>query len=280
MYITFESLSFVVGILSIILGILSIFLAIVFYFKSDKVMDKVRDLLSEVSLYSKNTNFVTNKITGKVIDALINKQTAVTEDGLRRLVKKLQEDIAYVNQELHNQNRPDLASSINDILGKFKESITEVPQDAAVSVASEYMKSALADEEFSYPSDSTRIANFIVGSTEYTVNDKKYLMDVSPYIKDDRTFVPVLYVAQSLGVKRTNILFDDASQTLTLLKGDRIIQFKVGSKALLINGIKIDMDVAPEINSGEIMIPFRFIAQALGAAVGWDESTQTVTFMI
>jgi hypothetical protein len=37
------------------------------------------------------------------------------------------------------------------------------------------------------------------------------------------------------------------------------------------------MDVAPEIKDGRTMLPFRWIAQALGASVEWDEATQTVT---
>ncbi|MBC7336320.1 MAG: copper amine oxidase N-terminal domain-containing protein, partial [Clostridia bacterium] len=50
--------------------------------------------------------------------------------------------------------------------------------------------------------------------------------------------------------------------------------------ALLINGITITMDAAPEIKDGRTMLPFRWVAQALGASVSWDEATKTVTMNI
>ena len=37
------------------------------------------------------------------------------------------------------------------------------------------------------------------------------------------------------------------------------------------------MDVAAELSNGRTMLPFRWIAQALGAKVNWDEAAQTVT---
>ena len=41
--------------------------------------------------------------------------------------------------------------------------------------------------------------------------------------------------------------------TVTLIKGDRVIQVKIKSKVMLINGASITMDVAPEIKSGRTM---------------------------
>ena len=39
---------------------------------------------------------------------------------------------------------------------------------------------------------------------------------------------------------------------------------------------KIELDVAPQVIDGRTLVPARFIAEALGAKVEWDESTQTV----
>lgn len=120
-------------------------------------------------------------------------------------------------------------------------------------------------------------ASFVIGATDYTVNGNKLTMDVAPIIKDGRTFLPVRYVAQALGVSDDNIIWDGVNETVTLLKGDKVVQLKIGSKTLLVNGVSITMDVSAELVSGRTMLPFRAIAQALGATVGWDEATQTVT---
>ncbi|MEW6276770.1 MAG: copper amine oxidase N-terminal domain-containing protein [Bacillota bacterium] len=61
------------------------------------------------------------------------------------------------------------------------------------------------------------------------------------------------------------------------MKGDKVVQLTIGSNVMVINGISIAMDVAAEISNGCTMLPFRWVAQALGSRVTWDEATQTVT---
>jgi hypothetical protein len=127
------------------------------------------------------------------------------------------------------------------------------------------------------PADQKKSAKFVIGDTSFTVNDVEYTMDVAPYVKDGRTYLPVRYVAQALGVADSNILWDNATQKVTLIKGGTVVQLTIGSNVLLVNGAAITMDVPAEITSDRTMLPFRFIAQAFGATVGWDEATQTVT---
>lgn len=119
---------------------------------------------------------------------------------------------------------------------------------------------------------------FVIGSTTYTVDGVEATMDVAPFISGDRTYMPIRYVAYALGITDANILWDQASQTVTLMKGDKVVQLTVGSTQLLINGAAITMDVAPmNVDPGRVCLPIRFVAQAFGAEVSWDAATQTVT---
>lgn len=120
-------------------------------------------------------------------------------------------------------------------------------------------------------------AQFVIGSSTYSLNGIEYTIDVAPYIKGDRTYMPLRYVAYALGVSESNILWDGNAQTVTLMKGDKVVQVKIGSQTMMINGASVTMDVAPEITSDRTMLPIRFVAQAFGAQVGWDAATQTVT---
>jgi hypothetical protein len=45
---------------------------------------------------------------------------------------------------------------------------------------------------------------------------------------------------------------------------------------LLINGNSIQCDVPPQIIDGRVLVPARFVAEALGATVSWDDANQTV----
>ena len=128
------------------------------------------------------------------------------------------------------------------------------------------------------PSDEKATVVFKINDTNYTVNGVAQTMDIAPYIKDGRTFLPVRYVALACGVSADNILFSNGK--VTLIKGDKVVQVTIGSKTMLINGAAIDMDVAAEISNGRTMLPFSFIARALGASVTFDSTAQTVTMTI
>jgi len=125
--------------------------------------------------------------------------------------------------------------------------------------------------------EGTADSIFTIGSTTYSINGVEYTMDVAPYISGDRTYLPVRFVAYAMGVSEANILWDGAAQTVTLLKGDKVVQLKVGSTTLLINGAAVTMDVAPQITADRVCLPIRFVAQAFGAVVGWDAATQQVS---
>ena len=120
-------------------------------------------------------------------------------------------------------------------------------------------------------------ASFTVGSTTYKINGIDQTMDVAPYIKDGRTFMPLRFVGYALGVTDQNVIWDDTAKTATLMKGDKVVQVKIGSTTMLVNGVAITMDVAPEIVDGRTMLPLRFVAQAFAATVGWDAATNTAT---
>lgn len=129
-------------------------------------------------------------------------------------------------------------------------------------------------------SATKRDSSFVIGSTTYKVNGVEKTMDVAPYIKNGRTYMPVRFAALAAGVDEANIIWDGVKRTVTLMKGDRVVQMTIGSKTMVINGVAITMDAAPEITSGRTMLPFRYVGQALGATVGWDEATKTVTMHV
>ncbi|HEY8343298.1 MAG TPA: copper amine oxidase N-terminal domain-containing protein, partial [Calditerricola sp.] len=138
-------------------------------------------------------------------------------------------------------------------------------------------KVAIANVVTPAPDAQKATVVFTVDNTKYTVNGVEKTADVAPYIKDGRTFLPVRYVAEALGVSSDNILWDAATKTVTLFKGDRVVKLKIGSKVLYVNGTAINMDVAPEIKDGRTMLPLRWVGTALGVTVEWDEEARTVT---
>jgi hypothetical protein len=124
---------------------------------------------------------------------------------------------------------------------------------------------------------SNGTAVFTIGQTSYTLNGTSVTMDVAPYIENSRTYLPLRYVANALGVNDDNILWDPTSQKVTIIKGSIVAQFTVGSTTMLLNGASVTMDTAPEITDGRTCLPVAWVAQALGAQIAWDATAQTAT---
>ncbi|NLM13207.1 MAG: copper amine oxidase N-terminal domain-containing protein, partial [Epulopiscium sp.] len=132
-------------------------------------------------------------------------------------------------------------------------------------------------EDLSSGKASAQKATFTVGSVDYTVGEEVATADVAPYIKDGRTMIPVKYVAYALGIDPSNIKWDQATKTVTIL-GDRVVQVKIGSKDLVVNGAVLTMDAAAEVKDGRTFLPISWVASALNVPYSWDDATKTVTF--
>jgi len=118
---------------------------------------------------------------------------------------------------------------------------------------------------------------FTVGKTTYTEAGVEQAMDVAPFIEASRTYLPVRYVAKSIGIEGSNILWDEATRQVTIIKDGQIAQLTIGSNILTLNGAKITMDTKAQVKDGRTVLPLRAVATALGANVAWNEADQTVT---
>lgn len=119
------------------------------------------------------------------------------------------------------------------------------------------------------------IQYFYVGP-KILLNGQPINFDVQPEIKNDRTFAPVRTLAYSLGVPEDGVSWDGTTNTVTINKSDLTLKLTIGSSIITVNGEPREMDVAPYIKDDRTMFPIRFIAEALGATVEWDEKTQKV----
>lgn len=110
--------------------------------------------------------------------------------------------------------------------------------------------------------------------TPETVSPEVKTMDVAPYVKNDRTYVPVRYLAYSLGVPEEGVSWNSDTQQIGISKGDTNISLTIGSATMSVNNMPITMDVAPEITNNRTFLPARWVAEALGAEVTWDDTTK------
>lgn len=120
---------------------------------------------------------------------------------------------------------------------------------------------------------------FAIGLNKYFVDGKTegVTMDAKPFLQEGRTFVPVRFLGNALGVEDKHILWEGSTEKVTLSSRTRV-EMIIGQKFIFSNGTQRDIDVAPLLKNGEgrTYLPARYVAEALGYEVGWDEASQTV----
>ncbi|MDD2553214.1 MAG: copper amine oxidase N-terminal domain-containing protein [Desulfotomaculaceae bacterium] len=120
-------------------------------------------------------------------------------------------------------------------------------------------------------------AVFTVGQAEFAAEGVKYTIDIAPYIKDDRVFLPVRYFAHAAGVTDDNITWRPGDRSVEIGINGRVVKMTIDSSIMYVDNKAVQMDVAPEIISpGRTMLPLRWIAEALGYDVYWDAVAQRV----
>jgi len=141
---------------------------------------------------------------------------------------------------------------------------------------------ALADQVNVYENQKlVKSVVFKIGVLYYVVDGKTpdVKMNVAPFIRNDRTFVPVRFLGNALGVDDSNIIWDNATRTATLKGAKATLNMTIGKPEVISNGQAKAIDVAPMlVDPGRTMLPARFVAEGLGYEVDWDEATQTVIY--
>lgn len=124
------------------------------------------------------------------------------------------------------------------------------------------------------------VLKLVIGSKIMYVNKTPIEMDVAPVIIEDRTLLPIRWIAEPLGAF---VGWDANERKVTVELKDIFIEMWIGKSIAFVNGKPKPIDpgnpkVAPIIlPPGRTMIPVRFVAENLGCRVDWDGVTRTVT---
>ena len=106
------------------------------------------------------------------------------------------------------------------------------------------------------------------------VDGRRLVFDVPPQIVNGRTLVPLRAIFAELGA---SVSWDEATQTVTAAKDGAVVVLQIGSTAPTVNGKVWHIDQPGIIIQGRTLVPLRFVSEAFGVAVGWDEKTNTIT---
>lgn len=98
--------------------------------------------------------------------------------------------------------------------------------------------------------------------------------EVPPVVMEGTTLVPVRAVSDALG---GNTRWDAKTRKVTVEFASKTIVLTLDSKTALVNNVPTTMLFAAKVVGGRTMVPIRFIAEAVGADVGYDKVKNVAT---
>ena len=116
-----------------------------------------------------------------------------------------------------------------------------------------------------------------IGQNESSVNGVNVKVDdnknVTPFVIDGRTLVPLRFIADNLGL---NVEWKEDTQSVILTNSDTEIILIIGENTVSLNGVSYEEDSCPILENQRTFVPVRFIAETLQCNVWWDAETQKV----
>ena len=95
--------------------------------------------------------------------------------------------------------------------------------------------------------------------------------DQKPIIQNERTLVPIRFVAEALGY---DVDWNEKDNTAVIDDGKIVLY--IGTNKAKINGKSVTLDVASTVVRDRTMVPLRVIAETLDCSVDWIGETKTV----
>ncbi len=105
-------------------------------------------------------------------------------------------------------------------------------------------------------------------------NGEQMQFDVEPLLLNDRTMVPMRAIFEKLGAEVS--WYDETDTAIGIRNGVRV-SVSIGSNIATVSGKAVELDQSAVLVQDRTLVPLRFISEAYGANVDWDENTSTVT---
>ncbi len=98
-------------------------------------------------------------------------------------------------------------------------------------------------------------------------------LPLEPIILNDYTLVPARESFEKIGASVTWI--KDTDQVQVVYK-DMVVLMKINDNNATVNGQLFNMSIPPKLINSKTMIPVRFVSEAMGLTVNWDNNTRII----
>ena len=108
------------------------------------------------------------------------------------------------------------------------------------------------------------------------LNGKSLSFGQPPVLLNACTMVPLREIFEALGAQ---VAWDSQAMTITASKGSTRVQLGIGQMNAMVNKLAVTLDAPAILLDGHTLVPLRFVSEAFGAEVLWDDATRTVSII-
>ena len=121
--------------------------------------------------------------------------------------------------------------------------------------------------------ESTRLIKMKINDVNYSINCESKKMDAKPFIKNNRTLVPLRFVVEALGGE---VNWDGENRLVRVNSNGKNIELKIDSPIIKIDGKDVKIDQAAIIKGDRTYVPIRFIAENLDMVVNYINESREI----
>lgn len=118
------------------------------------------------------------------------------------------------------------------------------------------------------------LSGLAVSAPTVVLNGQTLSFDTLPIIENGSTLVPLRAIFEPLGAQ---VEWDSQTQTVLAYTRNTEIKLILGHADAYVNGVMCTLSTPAKSVNGRTMVPLRFVSNALGAEVKWDEAAQVIT---
>lgn len=229
---------------------------------------KKREMLEEVRFGESIGIF---EIGGKIVDltaniSTVNKDKTITTSKIDGFTEPVSVNIDLSNVNLYDEDIEKLTA--------VRYEIDENGDIHIVKLGGKYDKETKTftfhTDQFSLYSvvKADELTTITMTIDKYTteVNDEIRINDVAPIRINNRTMVPIRFIAENLGAK---VNWNEKTKTVVMNIDEKTLSMTIDKPIE-------DFDIPPMIVNNRTLVPIRYISEKLGATLLWFPSNSTV----
>ena len=246
--------------------------------KKEEVKDKVEEKKEE--LETKKEEIKDKVETKKEEIEEIKEKKLKEKEVIQEQYEKEKEELDALKEKLKTATEAEkeqLELQIQALEAKVKNSVTEMVKlrnEIRTEIRNSYTEEELNQLKASFEALQKQYEGIKLLDIDKLISKStNFKFDNPPVIKDGNTLIPLRALSEGF---KAEVNYDESAKTVTIIKAETTIVLTLGESTATVNGKTVELGVEAELLNNSTYVPLRFIAEALGLEVEWNQEDGTI----